>query len=263
MNDDLTLPARPGLARPLAVPDLMAAVAASRSWHGVMVRLGLTTSRAGRVLHDICDELGIDYSHFRAITPDADTLRQVMGDATTWAEALNRLGYARGSGSARATVGRHCEELGIPVRLGASAQDGRDAAVAALVPRPEHLRAAGPHLVAAALTLAGCRVSWAPEGAPYDLVADLPSGTLQRVQVKTSTYRSGGAWACGLRRSVYDPSGHGGHRPSRYSPAEIDYFACVDGDRQIYLIPIAEVAARSLITLRKYDRFRLQSTESG
>src|SRR4051794_29673105 len=68
------------------------------------------------------------------------------------------------------------------------APNGAEAGV--FTPRLEHLRAAGPHLVAAALSLVGRPVSTAPEGAAYDLVVDDDHRGLLRLQVKTTTRRA-------------------------------------------------------------------------
>jgi hypothetical protein len=253
------VPAGTGLSRPVPVSDLAAAVAAERSWRGVLRRLGFTTSRTARVLRAACDELGIDYAHFRQITPDDATLRRVVPAARSWPEALAALGYVPSSGSARATVRKHCRRLGLETaHLSLPSADGAvDEVLVMGAPRPEFLRSAGPHLVAAALTLQGHVVNFAAEGASYDLVADITGVGLRRIQVKTSSTLSKGEWRCGLRRSEYSRSGRGGHRHACYAAEDIDYFACVDGANRVYLIPITVVEGRASITLRRYDAFRV------
>jgi hypothetical protein len=264
--DDTVIAARPGLSRPVRLDELAAAVAAERSWRGVLRRLGFTTSRTGRVLRQACDELGIDYTHFRQITPDDQALRTVIPNACTWSEALERLGYAPGSGSARATVRKHCRRLGLDtaqLTLHSEVPPGVDQVHPhGATDLPRQLRSAGPFLVAAALTLQGYGVSLAAEGLAYDLVVDM-AGTLRRVQVKTSSSMSRGQWCCGLRRTRYSASGHGGHRHALYTSEDIDFFACVDGRGRIYLIPIGVVEGRSTITLRRYEAFRVPFLESG
>jgi hypothetical protein len=261
--DATVIAARPGLSRPVPVDDLAAAVAGERSWRGVLRRLGFTTSRTARVLREVCDELGIDYAHFRQITPDDGLLREVVPDSTTWPDALERLGYAHGSGSARATVRKYCRRLGIDTtHLTFALMPSETGHVAAVPPRQQYLRSAGPFIVAAALTLQGHVVSFAAEGAVYDLVVDM-GGALRRVQVKTSSSKTDGVWCCGLRRSEYSRTGHGGHRHAFYTAEDIDYFACVDGMHRVYLIPISVVEGRSMITLRRYEAFRIPFLESG
>jgi hypothetical protein len=263
---DATIRARPGLSRPVAVDDLAAAVTAERSWRGVLRRLGFTTTRTARVLREACDELGIDYAHFRRITPDDRALRTVIPSACTWAEALERLGYKEGSGSARATVRKHCRRLGLDTQHLTLSPPTVTVAELAHVssdkPRLEHLRSAGPFLVAAALTLQGNVVAFPAEGAVYDLVVEM-AGVLRRVQVKTSSSPTNGQWCCGLRRSEYSATGHGGHRHAFYTSEDIDFFACVDGLHRVYLIPITVVEGRSTITLRRYEAFRVPFVESG
>jgi hypothetical protein len=109
-----------------------------------------------------------------------------------------------------------------------------------------------------AFNAAGLPAALAPEGAAYDVLADFGPEGVRRVQVKTGTGRVGGSWVCRLSRSVYDKDGYGGHRQAVYSSEEIDYFACVDGDFQLYLIPIAVVEGLASINLRKYEAYRVQ-----
>ena len=111
-------------------------------------------------------------------------------------------------------------------------------------------------MIAAALTLAGHAVSWAPEGAVYDLLVDVRGVGIQRVQVKTGTRRSGGTWLVGLTRSEYR---QGSQRRACYSAEEVDYFGCVDGDGHRYLIPIQAVEGMYSISVRKYAGYRLPS----
>lgn len=126
-------------------------------------------------------------------------------------------------------------------------------------PRHVHLRAAGPYFVAAALTLAGHAVSWAPEGSVYDVLVDIREAGIRRVQVKTGTRRSGDAWVVTLKRSEKSSAGY---RRACYSSEEIDYFGCVDGVGRAYLIPIAVVEGRFAISMQKYDAFRIPALQS-
>jgi hypothetical protein len=218
-----------------------------------MRALGFTTSRTGRVLKAACDELGIDYSHFHRSTLDGQPVADIIRRSSSWPEVLERLGFARGSGSARATIRRHCEVHGIDVS-GLRCAETPSSDVFELAPRPEQLRHAGPYLVAAALTMAGVPVSFAPEGVAYDLIADFVGAGPKRIQVKTVM---SGSWYCGISRKEYCKTGTGGHRRARYTVEEIDYFACVTYDQSIYLIPIATVEGRATISLRRYAAYRL------
>lgn len=255
MNSDPgVIAARPGLPRPVPVEALRAAVGEQQSWRGVMRTFGFTTSRTGRVLREICDELGIDYGHFHRSTLSDQPLADIIRTSTSWPEALERLGFAPGSGSARATIRRHCELQNIDVtglrRDTTPSSDG----LLELAPRPEQLRHAGPYLVAAALTLAGVPVSFAPEGVAYDLIGDFLGRGPKRIQVKTVM---SGSWYCGISRKEYCKTGTGGHRRALYTADDIDYFACVTLDRSIFLIPIAAVEGRTTIALRRFAAFQI------
>ena len=246
---------------------LRAAVAANRSWRAVMRTLGLTSSSSGPKLRNACNALDIDYSHFRSILATDARLQEVITTSTDWPTALKELGYAKGSGTARATVRRHCGRLGIDTsHLASSSLD--EPAVSelhAMRADLQNLRHAAPHMVQAALSLLGCPSAVAAEGSRYDLIAELPCRGLQRIQVKTSTRRDAksGSWACSLSRSEYDLAGSGGHRQAVYSSEEVDYFACVDGDLQVHLIPIAAVEGQRVINLRKYAAFRVPTLYDG
>jgi hypothetical protein len=220
-------------------------VAANRSWRGVMQALGLKSSSFGPKLRNACNALDVDYGHFRSILATDARLREVISTSADWPTALGRLGYAKGSGTARATARKHCKRLGIATsHLAPSPTDRAASAVIFDVTlKAEHLRDAGPYLVLFAFNAAGFPAALAPEGAAYDVVVDFGSDA--------------GSWRCQLARSVYDRNGHGGHRQAVYSAEEIDYFACIDGDLQLYLIPIALVEGQAMIQLRKYAPYRV------
>ena len=233
------------------------AVADSRSWNGVLRALDLRSTSFGRKLRNACNELDIDYSHFSSILATDARLREVIATSTDWTTALAVLGYAKGSGTARATVRKHCKRLGIETtHLAASPpRPLENLAVADLAPQLGHLRHAGPYLVLFAFNAAGWPATLAPEGAAYDVIVDFGVEGLKRIQVKTGTRRDRGSWICQLSRSEYDPTGHGGHRRGVYSSEDIDFFACVDGDLQLYVIPIEVVEGLSIISLRKYQAY--------
>jgi hypothetical protein len=236
---------------------LRAAVASSRSWKGVLRLLNLRSASYGRKLRNACNALDIDYTHFRSILATDKRLREVIEAAADWPAALAQLGYAKGSGSARATVRKHCNRLGIDTSHLALSPlpPSRHLCQFDVAPKPEHLRAAGPYLVLFAFNAAGMPATLAPEGAVYDVLVDLGAQGVKRVQVKTGNGRDSGSWRCQLARSVYDRTGHGGHRQAVYSSEDIDYFACIDGDLQLYLVPIEVVEGLVSINLRKYQAY--------
>lgn len=229
-------------------------VATSRSRRGVLRAVGSRSAHLGRQLRKACDERGIDYSHFRYHVFTDEMLVEALATATSWAEVLGRLGYPEDSGSARATIRRHARRMGLATpqfAVGPSAATG----TASLDPMWSHLRDAGPMLVAATCTLAGHRISWPLEPAPYDLLVDI-GGRVLRVQVKTGTRIMGGSWVCSLVRSEYADVA-GGKRRAWYSPDEIDVFAIVDGEAEVYWIPIADVVGQGTLSLRRYGAYRV------
>lgn len=247
-------------------PQLREVVAANRSWRAVMRALGLRSSSYGPKLRNACNELDIDYSHFRSILATDARLREVITTSTDWPTALAKLGYAQGSGTARATVRKHCSRLGVDTtHLAATLPRTVISELDELSPQLEHLRQAAPYMVVAALSLLGIPVAIAPEGTRYDLIVDLPGRGLMRVQVKSGTKRDSRSksWTCSLSRSEYDITGSGGHRLAVYSSEEIDFFACIDGDLQLHLIPIAAVEGLRNINLRKYAAYRVRTLYDG
>jgi hypothetical protein len=202
----------------------------------------------------LCDQWRIDYSHFRYHVFTDEQLVEVLRTATSWAQALSRLGYAEDNGSARATIRKHARRLGLPAPQFAIAPAVSEGAPD-LTPRAAHLRSAGPMLVAAMCTLAGHRISWPLEPTVYDLLVE--TGTrLLRVQVKTCTRRMAGSWVCSVTRSEYADVA-GGKRRAWYSPEEVDVFAIVDGDGDVYWIPIEDVVGQANLSLRRYAAYRV------
>lgn len=246
LDPDVSLP--PGVT-PTA---LASAVAESRSWRGVLRSLGLTSTRKGRQMRAYCDATGLDYSHFTTRTWDRADLPGAVASSRSWAELFDRLGIAPDSGSARAQIRRYCSGRGIDLRGVEGPEEVGDD-----VPRCDlaRLRSAGGHLVAAYCVLAGFRVSWPLEPAPYDLLVEDVKHRVRRVQVKTTTRQVAGIWVCGISRSTYVPGG--GKQRAVYEPGTVDDFGIVDGDLRVYLIPADLVAGRGTLTLRRYRSFEL------
>lgn len=229
-------------------------VATNRSWRGVLRGAGSRSAHQGRQLRKACDELGIDDSHFSYHVFTEAQLVEALGTATTWAEALGRLGYAEDNGSARATIRKHARRMGLAVpQFAVGPAESEDAP--SLTPLRAHLRSAGPMLVASACLLAGHRISWPLEPAPYDLLVDT-GARLLRVQVKSGTRVVAGSWFCSVMRSEYADVA-GGKRRAWYSPDEIDVFAIVDGDGEVYWIPIEDVVGQTSLSLRRYGAYRV------
>jgi hypothetical protein len=235
---------------------LRAAVEDCRSWRQVLLKLGLRSPHTERV-RALCEQWDVAHGHLAQRAPRDELLREVLNTATGWPDVLRRLGYAEDSGSARTTIRRHAQRLGLDTRRLAEYPPAVPPllAPATWAPDLQHLRAAGTSLVAAAFTLAGHRVCWPLEPAVYDLLVDT-GDRLLRVQVKTTSRRTGDSWSCSITRSEYADVA-GGKRRVAYSPAEIDVFAIVDGHGEIYLIPIDVVSGMTNLVLRRYTAYRI------
>ncbi len=96
--------------------DLATAVAASRSWRGVMRELGLCVTSAGslRVVKRRVALLGLDTSHFTGQRPWSDAaLKRAAAQAHSWNELLDAIGMHSNSGDARLRVKAHALRLGL------------------------------------------------------------------------------------------------------------------------------------------------------
>ncbi|WP_139983540.1 group I intron-associated PD-(D/E)XK endonuclease [Nocardioides litoris] len=228
--------------------DLVAAVAAARSWRGVLRSLGLsaTSSAAIRSVRGHADRLGLDTSHFTGQRRWTETqLAEAVAHARSWTAVAERLGLA--GGSSAALLRGHALRLGLDVGHLA----GRTPAVepqppATAAPDLAHLPRAGALLAAAWFTLAGYDVSWPLEPCRYDLVV-VRAGVVARVQVKTTRWRRHGSWVVTISstpgpRRVYDPE-------------DIDWFFVIDGDLRHYLVPVAAVGGMHELTLNAYERY--------
>lgn len=226
---------------------LVAAVAASVSWRGVLRELGLsgTSAAAMRLVRGHSERLGLDFSHFRGQRGWTEQdLRVAVGAAHSWAEVVDFLGL-RG-GSAVASARGHAARLGLETaHLIPAPPDPIDTG---LRPNSAHLHQAGSLLAAAWFALCGGQVSWPLEPSRYDLLVDGPGG-VRRVQVKTTTVRAGKTWR------VYLSTTGAGRRT--YDPDEIDDFFIIDGELNYYLIPVEAVGGLHMIHLAPYGQYRL------
>ena len=94
---------------------LVAAVAASRSWRGVMRELGLCVTSAGaiHVVKRHVGRLGLDTSHFTGQRRWSDAqLRRAAATAYSWPELMLDLGLVPGSTDERIRVKAHAIRLG-------------------------------------------------------------------------------------------------------------------------------------------------------
>ncbi|RBY81435.1 hypothetical protein DQ239_02285 [Blastococcus sp. TF02-09] len=226
---------------------LIAAVARSTSWRGVLRELGLTATSAGamRSVRAHADRISADHNHFRGRRRWTETeLRSAIGTADSWSKVVEALGL-EGPSSIR-TVRGHAARLGIESgHLTAEPSSTRGPDI-----RPDivHLDRAGSLLAAAWYTLTGQEVAWPLEPSRYDLLVSGHEGT-RRVQVKTTTVRAGDSW------KVYLSTSRGERRT--YDPEEIDDFFIIDGDLHCYLMPFAAVGGLHAIHLGGYSRFRV------
>lgn len=222
------------------------AVVGSTSWRGVLRELGLvaTSGKALRSARTRADLLGIDYTHFRGQRRwSEDRLRDaIAASAGTWTEVLARLDLD--DVGAIPSLKGHAARLGIDVTHLASQSSSHGSEG----PTVENLRRAGSHIAAAWFALSGWEVSWPLEPCRYDLLV-VAEGLIRRIQVKTSTVRAGSDWKVYLSTSR--------RTRTAYDPSEIDAFFIVDGDLNLYLIPVTVVGGLHAIHLARYGEYRL------
>jgi hypothetical protein len=233
---------------------LIAAVAASRSWRGVMRELGLSVASAGAIRtvkrHTI--RLNLDTSHFRGQRRWSDAqLRRAVANAWSWPELASELGLAAGRGDERVRVKAHATRLGLDLsRLQSHAAD--EAVPSDFKPDIKRLRDAGASIAATWFLLCGHNVSLPVEPTVFDLLVSMPAG-IRRVQVKTTTYNGKTGWMVQVGRRPYSEGNRGRLIP--YDPDALDFFFILDGDLTMYLIPSRVLAGRVQILLRNYRKY--------
>jgi PD-(D/E)XK endonuclease len=236
-------------ARTYADEDLARAVAASRSWRGVLRHLGLLATSAGalRSVRRRAEQLGLDYGHFTGGRRwSAQQLASAVAASTNWAEVVSALGLS--GASSQVALKGHALRMGIDTAhlSRRSPRPGDD--VVRMQAEQEHLARSGSLLAAAWFSLCGYEISWPLEPCHYDLLAR-GDGKFLRIQVKTTRSRPAKSWHASL--------GSTSRAARSYDPDEIDYFFVIDGDLDYYLIPVAVVGGLQQISLAKYHRFRL------
>lgn len=227
---------------------LIEAVRVSRSWRGVLRALGLsaTSAAAMRSVRAHADRLGLDYSHFTGQRRWTDQqLGTAIASARSWAQVSEKLGLA--GGSSTTTIRGHAVRLGLDTTHLASPRTPRPP-TAVMRPQRANLARAGSLMAAAWFELCGHSVSWPLEPCRYDLLVWIGAAA-QRVQVKTTTVKQGGAWTAWISNS--------GKQRATYGPDEIDYFFVIDGDFGYYLIPVAAVGGLTAFRLTAYAEYRL------
>ena len=129
---------------------LAAAVAASRSWRGVMRELGLGVTSAGaiRIVKRHVIRLNLDTSHFRGQRRWSDAqLRRAVAHAYSWRELASELGLAHSDGDVRVRIKAHAMRLGLDLsRLQAS--DATEVPSSGLRPDIKRLRDSGTAIAA-------------------------------------------------------------------------------------------------------------------
>ena len=237
---------------------LPAAIAAARSWRGVMRELGLNPANGGttRTIRRHAAILGLDCSHFRGNRSWSDArLRQAVTEGRTWEEVLTALGLSVGAGGERTLVKAHALRLGLDVKhLGNPSLRAADSCQ--LKPELTHVRRAAESLAATWFVLCGRNVAFPVEPDTYDLLVDMPDG-LKRVQVKTTTFKSKDGWLAQIGRRPYSIGNNAALVP--YDPEVIDLFFIVYGDLALYLIPSRVIAGRVQILLRTYRDYIVAS----
>jgi hypothetical protein len=233
---------------------LVAAVAASRSWRGVMRELGLCATSAGsiRVVKRHVSRLGLNTAHFTGQRRWSDLqLKLAAANAQSWWELFSQLGRTSYDQDDRIRVKAHAVRLGLDLRR----LDGpdNDAAIRpALKPDLKRLRDAGTTIAAMWFLLCGCNASIPVEPTIYDLLVSMPDG-IKRVQVKTTTYKSKDGWMVQVGRRPYSVGNREGLVP--YDPDLLDFFFILDGDLSMYLIPSRVLAGRVMVLLRNYLKY--------
>jgi hypothetical protein len=228
--------------------ELTAAVAASHSWRGVLRALGRSATSAGaqRAVRRQVEAFGIDHSHFTGQRRWSDRrLVEAIEGARTWREVLGRLGLSEVGSNIR-TVRAHATRLGVDTSHVNAIRTPSGSPLRGQ-PQLKHLRTAGSTLAAAWFMLRGYEVLWPLEPCRYDLAVRSGSD-LQRVQVKTATFRNDGTFVA--RLSYSRPTGH-----LVYDVDEIDCYFVIDAELNAYLIPYADVAGYQALYLRNYRAY--------
>ncbi len=231
---------------------------------------GKTTTRLRRN----ASRLGLDVTHLSRVrtdvTPaeppgrfpqvDPDRLRNLLGQARSWAEVLTALSLPLSSANYR-RLKMMAAELDADISNLLGQAWASSPIRAQVVPFSRPADPAKLHQVGAAVATTwfltrGYMVSLPVEPTTYDLIAESDDG-LQRIQVKTTRAADG---TVGITKTVYGTgtapcSGKYGSRP--YSRGELDLFFIYAADRSMYLVPLDAVIGMTGLSLKKYAQYRL------
>lgn len=259
---------------------LCEAVAASSTWHEVVLKIGRTNNaKARRVVQGHAVRLGLDVSHLPAFKPVApiyphdlrfrsliDDLVAAVPECDTWAQVFRRVGITP-SGSGYVSLRNKAMALGLDTSHFRGQRWGSRPVDAVEVPfsrdcDPELLRKAATARATAWFMERGYTVCVPVEPALYDLVVDSDEG-LVRVQVKSTISRDKkGRWLVRIHRMAYDSSvkrtSNGARTRCVYAPGEIDFFFIVTAGGDNYLMPLAVTRGATTLTLdSKYAAFKV------
>jgi len=234
--------------------DLVNAVAASRSWRGVMRELELCVTSSGSIqmVKQRVTLLGLDTSHFTGQRAWSDAkLIQAASQARSWSALLAAMEVKSTSHAYRTRVKAHAVRLGLDL---SHLDDNAQGVNHPPSPKPalRNLRDAATMLAASWFSLCGFITAIPVEPAIYDLLVSMPGG-IKRVQVKTTTYNSKNGWMVQVGRRPYSLGNNARLVP--YDPELIDLFFIVDGDLSLYLIPSKVIAGRVGLLLRTYAKY--------
>jgi len=118
---------------------------------------------------------------------------------------------------------------------------------------PTNLRRAAPAIAMAWFAVQGMNCSLPLEPEPFDLLVKTATG-IDRVQVKSTTYRDprGKYMAAIGKRRAHGPNKN---RLLPYRTDEVDHFFIIDGDFNIYYIPVGDIGGKVYISLPAWNRF--------
>jgi hypothetical protein len=233
---------------------LVEAVAASRSWRGVLRQLGLSATSAASVktAKSHVNRLGLDTSHFTGQRTWSDAaLKRAAADAHSWSELLAGLGISDRHGDDRTRIKGHALRLAIDL----SHLDARSLDVvnpASAEPDLKYLRDSATSIAAGWFSPRGYGSALPVEPTVYDLLVSMPEG-IKRVQVKTTTCKTKDGWRVRVGRTPYSIGNK--ERQVPYDPELIDLFFIMDGGLNMYLIPSLVIAGRVAILLRTYKKY--------
>ena len=230
------------------------AVSTERSWRGVMRALGLRSTSSRKVVQHRAARLGLDTTHFSGQRRWSDQdLRQAVENSAAWSEVTARLGLSTDRRS-RVRIRGQAVRLGLDIaHLHDRKVEPPPPATELEPPRIANLRNAAPSIVTAWFALRGKAVAVPSEPQAYDLLISDSEG-IHRVQVKTTTFEArSGIWQVSIGHRPYSLDKSATKMP--YDPKALDYFAVINGDGDLYLIPIRVVAGMTGIYLSAYEEY--------